>query len=190
MITIISSTICKILLKYNNTLTNTDLLKINYVINVILNDILKLLIVGIIFTILDKTSLFILSLNILISLRLFIGGIHCKTSMSCLLVTILHFFITTIISQILININIIICIIFFIISIVLILIYAPCPNKKRPLKNKMILKILSLISFCFWIIVFFCTYTQRIRSCIFFSLVIQIIQIIINIKENHICKNL
>ena len=76
MITIISSTICKILLKYNNTLTNTDLLKINYVINVILNDILKLLIVGIIFTILDKTSLFILSLNILISLRLLV---NCKT---------------------------------------------------------------------------------------------------------------
>lgn len=74
-------------------------------------------------------------------------------------------------------------IIFFIISFIITLAYAPCRNEKRPIKNKKILKILSLISLTFWCMLFFMLRNTQLCNCIFLSLLIQIIQlIIVNMK--------
>ncbi|MBW9171759.1 accessory gene regulator B family protein [Clostridium estertheticum] len=78
-------------------------------------------------------------------------------------------------------------IIFFIISFIVALAFAPCRNKKRPLKNKLILKILSLISLIFWGALFFKLSNIQMCNCIFVSILLQIIQVIIikiNIKNN------
>lgn len=95
----------------------------------------------------------------------------------------MHFLIILSLSTLSPRLNTYFYIIFYIISFSIVLIYAPCLNEKRPIKNKKILKVLSLISFTFWHILFFTLRNTQLCNCIFLSMLIQIIQlIIINVK--------
>lgn len=179
--------ICHFLTEYiganNKSLTKNDLLKIYYSLQVILGDLSKFIIIFLIFLYLNQLPLFLLSFVILNSTRPLIGGLHCKTFMSCLIFSIIYFLMIVLFSTICPKLNNYFYIIFFIIAFILILKYSPCLNKKRPIKNKKILKILSLISLTFWCTLFFILRNVQICNCIFLSVLIQIIElIIINLK--------
>lgn len=183
MINSISTFLTEYLSKNNNSLTKNDLLKIHYSLQVILGDLTKFIIIFLIFLFLNQLPLFLLTFAILISTRPLIGGIHCKTFNSCLIFSIMHFLIILLFSTLSPRLNNYFGMIFFTISFIITLAYAPCPNEKRPIKNKKILKILSLISLTFWYILFFTLRNTQLCNCIFLGLLIQITQlIIINVK--------
>ena len=184
MIKSLSSSITEYLGKNNSSLTKNDLLKMNYALQVVLGDLSKLIIILLIFLYLQQLPLFFLSFAILISSRPFGGGLHCKTFMSCLIVSIVYFISIMLFSIFSLKFDIHFYIIFFIISFIILYKYAPCPNEKRPIKNKEKLKILSLISITFWMILFLFNFTNiQLCNCIFASLFLQVAQLIIfNIK--------
>jgi accessory gene regulator B len=183
MIKWLSTIISQYLKENNNSLTKKDMLKIQYTLEVILGDLTKIIIIFLIFLTLKQVPLFLLSFIILISTRPLGGGIHCKTFTSCLLVSIAYFITVFLFSTLSPKFNTIFYMVFFIISFIITAAYAPCKNEKRPIKNKATLKILSLISLTIWTILFFKLSHLQICNCIFVSILIQIIQVIIaNIK--------
>ncbi|EKQ52275.1 MULTISPECIES: accessory gene regulator B family protein [unclassified Clostridium] len=165
--------------KNNSTLTKTDLLKIQYTLEVILGDLTKILIIFLIFLNLNELPLFLLSYTILISTRPFIGGMHCKNYISCLIVSVMYFIVILLFSTLSPKLNANFSIVLFIISFIITLIYAPCRNEKRPVKNKATLKIISLLSLTFWGILFFKLSNIQICNCIFLSIFLQIVQVLI-----------
>lgn len=183
MIKSISTLITEYLNKNNSSLSEKDLLKINYSMQVILGDSIKFIIIFLIFLSINLLPLFLLSFMILISTRLLCGGIHCKTFNSCLICSIIYFALITLFSILSPKLNIYFYMVFFMISFIITLAYAPCRNEKRPVKNKKTLKILSLISVTFWCILFFSLRNIQTCNCIFLSILIQMIQVlIINMK--------
>ncbi|KJZ82860.1 MULTISPECIES: accessory gene regulator B family protein [Clostridium] len=183
MIKSVSTFITECLRKNNNSLTEKDFLKIQYSLQVILGDLIKSIIIFLIFLFLKQLPLFFLIFIILNSTRPLMGGIHCKTFNSCLIFSISYFIVIMLFSTLSPKLNTCFYIIFFIISFIITLAYAPCRNEKRPIKNKKILKILSLISLTFWCMLFFMLRNTQLCNCIFLSLLIQIIQlIIVNMK--------
>lgn len=183
MLKSISTSITNYLYKNNNSLTQKDFLKIEYTLQVILGDLTKFIIMLLIFLCLKQLPLFLLSFIILNSTRPLNGGIHCKTFNSCLICSIIYFIVIILFSTLSPKLNAYFYIIFFIISFIITLVYAPCHNEKRPIINKKGLKIFSLLSLIFWCILFFKLRNTQICNCIFLSLLIQIIQlIIINVK--------
>ena len=183
MIESIAKFLTEYLNKNNISLTNNDLLKIQYSLQVILGDLSKSIIILLIFLFLKQLPLFFLVFVILNSTRPLMGGIHCKTFNSCLVCSIIYFILIMLFSTLSPKLNVYFYIIFFIISFIITLIYAPCHNEKRPIKNKKRLKILSLISLAFWYILFFTLRNIELCNCIFLSIFLQIIQlIIVNLK--------
>lgn len=183
MIKSISTTITEYLGKNNSSLTETDLLKIQYSLQVILGDIIKFIIIFLIFLNLNQLHLFLWSFAILISIRPLAGGVHSKTFIGCLIVSTIYFMFVTQFSEFAQKLNIYFYVIFFIISFIMTLMCAPCPNTKRPIENKNILKILSLVSITFWTILFFKLSNIQVCNCIFISIFFQFFQfIIISIK--------
>ncbi|OOM69977.1 putative AgrB-like protein [Clostridium puniceum] len=179
MIKDVSNFITEYLGKNNSSLTETDLLKINYSLQVIFGDSIKLTTIFLIFLCLKQLPLFFLSFTILISTRPLGGGLHCKTFTECFIVSIIYFTLVLIFSILSPKFSLYFYVIFFIISFIIILRYAPCPNTKRPIKNKERLKTLSLLSLTFWMILFFKFTNLQICNCIFGSLFLQILQLII-----------
>lgn len=183
MVKSLATFLTKYLSKNNSSLTEKDLLKIEYSLQVLLGDSTKFIIIFLIFFFLKQVPLFLLSFVILNSTRTLMGGIHCKTFNSCLICSIIYFLTIALFSILSPKLNMYFYIIFFIISFIITFIYAPCRNEKRPIKNKKILKILSLISLTFWCVLFFTLRNTQICNCIFLSLLLDVIQmIIINLK--------
>lgn len=179
MIKSLAIKISEYLEKNNDSLSKKDILKIQYTLEVILGDLVKFIVLLLIFLVLNGIPFFLLSFVILISTRPLGGGIHCKTFKSCLIFSILYFLILSLLSNLLPKLNINYYIIFFIISFIITFAFAPCRNEKRPVKNKATLKILSLISLTFWSILYFKLPNIQICNCIFLSILFQIIQLII-----------
>ncbi|MFR8041410.1 MAG: accessory gene regulator B family protein [Clostridium butyricum] len=184
MIEKLSYCISKYIKNNNEALDQNDFLKLIYVIQVIFTDTIILLLLFIFFGMLGKLFIFSLALIILVTLRPFMGGIHFNSLVSCTLVTIIHFSLIVFFSDIFPRYNNYIYVVIFLFSIILVLIYAPLPNKKRRIKNLIKLKIISLISLSFWISIFFYIKSLYICNTIFLSIILQSIQIIIiNIEE-------
>ncbi|WP_271813433.1 accessory gene regulator B family protein [Clostridium beijerinckii] len=179
MIKLISTFITKCLEENNSSLIKTDLLKIQYTLEVILGNLFDFIVLLLIFLSLNKIPILLLSYVILISIRPFMGGTHCKTFISCLLVTIMYFIIVMLFTTLAPKLSNSFYIFLFTISFIIVVAYAPCPNKKRPVKNKATLKIISLISLTFWIVVFFNLSNIQLCNCIFITILLQILQIII-----------
>lgn len=183
MIKSLSIKISQYLGEKNSSLTKNDVLKIQYTLEVLVGDFSKLLIIFLLFFVFHELKLFFLIYGILITTRSFLGGIHCKTFNSCLTFSIVYFTVILLFSNFVPYLNTIFYIVSFIFFFIIALAYAPCPNEKRPIKNKGTLKILSLISLGLWSILFFKLSNVQICNCIFVSLFFQISQVLyINLK--------
>lgn len=179
MIKQLSTIISRYLEENNNSLSKKDILKIQYTLEVILGDLTKFIIIFSIFLLLKELPLFLLSFIILNSTRPLLGGFHCKTYYGCLICSLLYFIIVLLFAKLSPKLNINFYMVSFIISFITTLIFAPCLNEKRPVKNKATLKILSLISLTFWSILFFKLPNLQVCNCIFVSILFQIVQLII-----------
>lgn len=167
----------------NSDIKNEDrLAEINYALQVMFNEILKILILVMLFLALGRLGYFLFSLGILISIRTFSGGYHCNTTLKCLLVSALFFFITSYIGLELPKLSIYVYYLITLISIVIVVSNAPFPNKKRPMrsqKRRFTLKLISIFFTILWtsILLFFIKDSSYI-NCGFLTILLAIIQII------------
>lgn len=164
------------------------LAEINYALQVIFNEILKILILVMLFLTLDRLSYFLFSLGILISIRTFAGGYHCNTTLNCLLVSAL-FFLTTSYESYLPNLNIYIYYLITLISIGIVALNAPFPNKKRPIKSqkrRFTLKLISIFFTILWtsILLFFIKNSNYL-NCGFLTITLALVQIISIRKDTN-----
>ncbi|APC40567.1 accessory gene regulator B family protein [Clostridium estertheticum] len=130
-----------------------ELEQIQYAITTILNEFFKIMILIILFSIIGKLNYLLFSMIILLSIRLFSGGPHARTLLSCLLWTILFFILTSIIAPLLPRLNQSIYYGLGLLSLVVIIVQAPYPNPIRPIKKKkrkQYLKILAISFSIFW----------------------------------------
>ncbi|NFG25254.1 accessory regulator AgrB [Clostridium botulinum] len=172
----------------NSNIKNiNDLEKINYSLESIFNESFKIVVLIILFYILGKINYFLFSILILFSIRIFTGGFHCSTTMKCLLLSALLFLTTCLIGPILPKLNSIVYYIIALISIFIVLLRTPYPNKNRPIKNKkrkQILKIISTFFIMIWLsILLFYVKDITYLNCGFLTIVLQIIQLIHIRKE-------
>lgn len=170
-----------------------DLEKINYSLQAILGDVFKFIILTLIFLVLGKVNYFLFSVLILFSTRFFIGGYHCKTLTNCLLTSLLIFIITSLLGTMLPKFPYPIYWIISLVSMMIVIIYAPFPNVKRPIKSKkrrQILKLLSIFSLILWLgILIFKIDNFQYLNCGFLTIILEVIQVIPTMKGVNIHEN-
>ncbi|WP_026887556.1 accessory gene regulator B family protein [Clostridium beijerinckii] len=153
----------------NNTeIDNLHFVKVKYGLEVLiinLSKIFLILIMAEVLGIIKGTLLIMLSFTFL---RRYAFGVHAKSSIKCTSITSFFFFIGGFISKYLIMTNDKVFLIFFII-IPLLYIYAPADTEARPLlgkKFRMKLKIKSLLSAGFLMILVLCINNSVLKFCI------------------------
>lgn len=119
--------------RYN--LSHLDSLKLKYSMEIVFNDLSKLAILFIIFSIAGYSSDFIYSVIALLTIRPFTGGLHLKSYTQCILFTGAFFTISILLkNHIFITQNIFFLLI--IISALIIIIFAPIVGENRPTFSK------------------------------------------------------
>lgn len=119
--------------KYN--LSHLDSIKLKYSLEIIFNDLSKLVILLTMFSIAGYASDFIYSIISLLMIRSFTGGIHLKSYPQCLLFTGAFFALTILLkNHVLITQNI--YFLLFAISALIIIIFAPIIGENRPTFSK------------------------------------------------------
>jgi accessory gene regulator B len=138
----------------NSELKNIDdLEKMNYALQTIFNEIFKIIMLIILFRVIGNLNYFLFSMMILLSIRLFAGGLHAHSLLTCLMWTTFFFILTSIIAPLLPKLNPSIYYILSLLNLAIIVIQTPYPNPKRPIKNKkrrQYLKILAISFSIFW----------------------------------------
>ncbi|NNU76317.1 accessory gene regulator ArgB-like protein [Clostridium estertheticum] len=139
----------------NNSKINKldELEQIQYAITTILNELFKIVILIILFSVIGKLNYLLFSMLILLSTRLFSGGLHAKTLLGCLIWTTLFFALTSIIAPLLPRLNQSIYYGLSLFNLLVIIVRAPYPNSIRPIKKKkrkQYLKILAISFSIFW----------------------------------------
>ncbi|QUH21911.1 accessory gene regulator B family protein [Alkaliphilus sp. B6464] len=120
-----------------------DLECIGYGIEIFLCNILKVILLFILSYKLGIFKYFLISFVSMNSLRLLSGGVHAKKSWTCFLLSIFVFFSPIYISRFII-IKLVPKIISFIISFILIILYAPADLEEKPYVNPKLRKILKI----------------------------------------------
>jgi len=176
-------------IKHNSDIRNSDDVdKINYALQVILGELFKIIILILVFFILARLIYFLFSIAILISIRVFVGGYHCKTTLRCLLSSTFFFIITSWIVPSFSNVNTLVYYGISILSILIVILYAPFPNFKRPIKTKKRrynLKLISIFSVLIWIcILLFKVDNASYLNCGFSTILLEVLQIFLLGGEN------
>ncbi|PKM51515.1 MAG: hypothetical protein CVV02_06150 [Firmicutes bacterium HGW-Firmicutes-7] len=121
----------------NKLLSEEDICKMKYGMQVTSNEVIKILIFLLLFGTIRKLDAFILSFLVLATVRSFAGGLHFYRWSSCFLFS-LAFFITNILilpNIVVIN-NSLVYYIVVLFSIIITLLFAPKPSKHRPVTQK------------------------------------------------------
>lgn len=171
----------------NCSINELDKEKVIYALNAILGELIKIIILIIIFLSLHRIKFFIFSLSVLISIRIFAGGIHLKTFAQCLLFSIFIFVITALISPMIPKICNKMYYGIAILDILSIFIKSPCPSQKRPIKNfnrLICLKTLSIFFTIVWLgILFFYINDISLFNCGLATITVQSIQLTLVRRE-------
>ncbi|ABR46341.1 Accessory gene regulator B [Alkaliphilus metalliredigens QYMF] len=166
-------------------LSHADIRKMKYAMTVIWNEIVKFIILLIIFSVLDKRNLFLFSLCLLLPIRTFSGGLHFKSSFICFVTSLMFFLLSVVILPNLFTMNINLTIIFITVSILIIYIYSPIPSSFRPIldkKRKRFLKYLSVfftILSTFILFTFALTYNKAFFECGIWTICMQAFQLML-----------
>ncbi|GLC30692.1 accessory gene regulator ArgB-like protein [Clostridium omnivorum] len=168
--------------KYNSYTLEEDVEKINYGLKVVLGESIKLMILLIIFFSIGMLKYFMFSLLILMSIRLFAGGLHFSTTLECLVFTTAFFIVTSYIAPSISFTSYNVYFLLGLITLILISTKAPKPNPNRPIKCKKrrrILKSLSIFFTLIWfLILMFCIKNIKLINCGISTLLLQAIQLL------------
>lgn len=164
-----------------------ELEQIQYTLHTILNEVFKIIILIILFSVIGNLNFLLFSMIILLSIRPFSGGLHAKTLLGCLMWTTLFFTLTSIIAPLLPKLSVSIYYILSLLNLAVIIIQAPYPNEKRPIKKKkrkQYLKILAVSFSAFWIyILLFKMNNSTYLNCGIATILLQSSQLIYIKKE-------
>lgn len=171
----------------SNFINNDEFEQIQYALATILNEVFKIIILILLFSIIGNFNCILFSMIILLSIRLFSGGLHAKTLLGCLIWTSLFFTLTTIIAPLLPKLSSSMYYLLSLLSLLVIIIKAPYPNSKRPIKKKkrmMYLKILAIFFSIFWtyILLFYITASTYL-NCGIATILLQSLQLLYTKKE-------
>ncbi len=166
----------------NSDIKNSDDLKsINYSLQAILSETLKIVILIILFLVLGKINYFLFSMTILFSIRIFSGGYHSNTALKCLLLSSLFFLITSLIGPLIPKLNILVYYVIALFSIIVTFIRSPYPNKNRSIKiekRRWNYKLISTFFMISWItILLFFINNSTYLNCGFLTILLQILQL-------------
>jgi accessory gene regulator B len=167
--------------KYNSfTLEETE--KINYGLKIVLGESFKLIIIVCIFLAIGMLKYFLFSLIILMSIRIFAGGLHFNTTLKCLVFTMAFFIVTSYIAPNISLSNYNIYSLLGLLILIIISIRAPETNPNRPIKDKKrrgILKCLSIFFTLIWFfILIFHIKNIKLINCGISTLLLQAIQLL------------
>lgn len=167
--------------KYNSY-TLEEVEKINYGLKIILGESFKLIILLILFFSIGMLKYFMFSLIILMSIRIFAGGLHFNTTLKCIVFTIAFFMVTSYIAPNISSSSYFIYSLLGLFALIVISIEAPKPNPNRPIKSKKRRRILQSLSIFFVFIWFFTLifYIKNIKliNCGISTLLLQAIQLL------------
>ena len=164
-----------------------ELEQIQYALTTILNEVFKIIILIILFGVIGNLNYLLFSMIILLSIRFFSGGLHAKTLLGCLMWTTLFFTLTSIIAPLVPKLNTSIYYILSLLNLVVIILQAPYPNPRRPIKRKkrrQYLKILAISFSLFWTyILLFYINNLNYLNCGMATILLQSAQLIYIKKE-------
>lgn len=189
MISILSNKITLYIKENSNIKADEDLEKITYALQAIIGETFKITVLICLFLTLGKINYFLFSIMILFTLRTFVGGYHCDTTLECLLYSTILFLITSLIGPMLPIFNILFYYSISALSILIVTIYAPFFNKKRPIKSKKrrwIIKLISIFVTIFWLsILLFYINSSPYLNCGFLTIILVVIQFLLTRKESN-----
>lgn len=164
---------------YNNT---KDRAKIQYGLSILLGEGVKIISLLLVFNILHKQNYFYFSLLILMSVRVFAGGIHVKGTLNCLLLTVLMFILTSVLAPLLPRLASAYYLLSGVVSLVIVLSRAPICSVRRPIKDgkkKLQYKLTAALSVILWTSILLILKNTSYTNCGFSTLVIQNIQLVL-----------
>lgn len=186
MIHILSNKITLYIKENSNIKTDEDFGKIDYALQTVIGEALKIAVFISLFLILDKINYLLFSMMILFTLRTFVGGYHCDTTLKCLFYSTILFLITSLIGPMLPVFNLLFYYTISTLSILIVAIYAPFLNKKRPIKSKKrrwIIKLISIFVTIFWLsILLFYVNPSTYLNCGFLTIILVVIQFLLTKK--------
>ncbi|WP_051280470.1 accessory gene regulator ArgB-like protein [Anaerovorax odorimutans] len=130
----ISDTITEKIKKETN-LSHIDTLKVNYALEAIFNELIKMIILFIFYYFLGQAKLYIFCLLILLPVRVNSGGLHMKTNITCFIFSFM-FFLLAIVLLPKLKISLMTYIVLLVLSVVIIWIFSPIATRKRPIVSK------------------------------------------------------
>jgi accessory gene regulator B len=189
MISSLSSKMTLYIKENSNIKTDEDLEKIDYALQAVIGETFKISVFIILFLMLGKINHLLFSMIILFTLRTFVGGYHCSTTLKCLFYSTMFFLITSLIGPMLPMFNILFYYTISALSIIIVAIYAPFLNKQRPIKSKKrrwIIKLISIFVTIFWLsILLFHINSSTYLNCGFLTIILVIIQFLLTRKESN-----
>lgn len=168
----LKNTLISFILKFiinNINYSNTDIEKIQYGLEILFINFFKIIILFITASLLGIFRYTLISFLVFSILRTFACGAHGNSSFQCIIINYIIFF-SNVYCSIYINLNNLFLIIVFLISIILIYMYAPADTEERPLISRKLrcsLKKKSIVVAIFFLIV-----ALLIKNSIYSSLII------------------
>ena len=164
---------------YNNV---KDRARIQYGLNVLLSEGFKIVSLLLFFNIIHRQKYFYFSLLILLSTRVFAGGVHLKGNLNCLLVTTLMFILTSVLAPLIPRLPKVYYLLVGIASFLIVLVRAPIFSVMRPIKSnkkKLQYKFTAALSEALWIIILLFLESTPYVNCGFSTILIQNIQLVL-----------
>lgn len=159
-------------------ISETDKERLKFALSVLLNEIQKAVVIIIIFSWMNKLLPLAVSVITLMSIRMELGGFHCKKNWQCFLVT-LSYFLSTIMAADYFKMPVSAIIVIDIVSFISILIFTPINSKIRNVNDNNIRKRLKIRVSIIMLVIFLAQYliSEKCRNYIVWSLVFILIEI-------------
>jgi accessory gene regulator B len=164
---------------YNNV---KDRARIQYGLSILLSEGFKIVFLVLFFNIIHDQNYFYFSLLILLSTRVFAGGIHIKGALKCLIITTLLFIFTSVFAPLIPRLPVVYYLFVGIASFVIVLIKAPICSARSPIKDnkkKLQYKYTAAISIVLWTIILLFSKSTYYINCGFSTILMQNIQLVL-----------
>jgi accessory gene regulator B len=164
---------------YNNT---KDRARIYYGLSILLSEGFKIVFLVLFFNIIHNQKYFYFSLLVLLSTRVFAGGIHLKGTLNCLLLTTAMFISTSVIAPLIPRLPAVYYLLVGIVSFVIVVVRAPICSVRRPIKDnkkKLQYKFTAALSVALWTVILLSLESTPYVNIGFSTILVQNIQLVL-----------
>lgn len=161
-------------------ISEIDKERLRFALNVLITEVQKAVVIIIVFALMNKLLPLVISVITLMSIRMELGGIHCKKNWQCFLVT-LSYFLCTIMAADYLVMSVPAIIVIDAISVVTILIFTPVNSKIRSVNDGNVRNRLKIRVLIILLVNFLVQYliSEKYRKYIVWSLVFILIEILL-----------